>query len=448
MDDGARRGLAAFSHRILNKFTTAKTCPGAAGDDSGKPENLVFSPVSIYSALSLAAAGAKGRTLAELLDALGAKSRESLAANVGSMVERAFPDTTPAAASSAAGPRVEHACGVWHDATRRLKPAYRDVAAASCKAVAHAVDFLAKPEEARKQINGWVAEKTSNLIDSILPEGSVKRETRLVIATAIYFKGIWETPFSKYLTKEHKFHLLDGGGAVDAQFMRSHSSQFVATYKGFKVLKMPYAVHNHPCLDDVDDMHAAAAATTAVVPRPMPSSPPPPPPPRYSMLVFLPDARDGLWRLEEKMASSPGSFLQKHTPEKMVEVGDFRVPKFKLSFCTTAKGALRDLGITAVFDPAAADLPDMLEEEDGRGERRPLFLSDVFHKAVIEVNEEGTEAAVSTALNMRVCEARVSRRREPKRVDFVADHPFTFFVLEEVSGAILFAGHVLDPTKS
>ncbi|CAN6195405.1 unnamed protein product [Urochloa humidicola] len=180
----------------------------------------------------------------------------------------------------------------------------------------------------------------------------------------------------------------------------------------------------------------------AVVLRPLLSSPPPLPP-RYSMLIFLPDARDDLSRLEDKMASSPG-FLQKHTPEKRVEVGDFRVPKFKLSFYTSAKDALIDLGIRAVFDPAVADLPNMLED-DGRGDA--LFLGDVFHKAVIE-NEEGTEAAASTALNMRVYEARMSRRREPKRVDLVADHPFTFFVLEEVSGTILFAGHVLDPTKS
>ncbi|CAL5065189.1 unnamed protein product [Urochloa decumbens] len=148
------------------------------------------------------------------------------------------------------------------------------------------------------------------------------------------------------------------------------------------------------------------------------------------------------------MASSPG-FLQKHTPEKSVDVGGFRMPKFRLSFYTSAKGALCDLGIKAVFDPEAADLLDMLEEEDdgGRLDER-LFLGDVFHKAVIEVNEEGTEAAASTDIETRVSEAPMSRRWEPKRVDFVADHPFTFFVVEEVSGAILFAGHVLDPTKS
>ncbi|CAN6204051.1 unnamed protein product [Urochloa humidicola] len=160
MEDGARRGLAAFSHRLLKKFSAGSNdCP--AGGESGRPSNLIFSPVSIYSALSLAAAGAKGRSLTELLDALGAKSRHSLAANVRAMVEHAFPDGGKQQPAASGGPRVEHACGLWHDAARRLKPAYRDAAAASCKAVAHAVDFLAKPEEAPEQINSWVAEKTA-----------------------------------------------------------------------------------------------------------------------------------------------------------------------------------------------------------------------------------------------------------------------------------------------
>jgi len=115
-------------------------CPAPAGGESRSAGNLVFSPLSMYSVLSLAAAGAKGRTLSELLDALSAKSRESLAEDVRCMVERAIP--RPDGPGSVA---LAHACGVWHDAaTGTLKPAYRDVAAASCNAVARAVDFLDK----------------------------------------------------------------------------------------------------------------------------------------------------------------------------------------------------------------------------------------------------------------------------------------------------------------
>ncbi|CAN6204052.1 unnamed protein product [Urochloa humidicola] len=421
-------GLTALSHRLMSKLSSSTTDlpPAAKGETTTKSGNLVFSPLSIYSALSLAAAGARGTTLTELLDALSAKSRESLVESVRGVLERALPDGgTPRGGGG--GPRVAHACGVWHEATVRLRPAYRAIAAASCQAVVHAVDFINKPEEARKQINSWVAKKTCNLIDSVLPAGKVKRDTRVVVATAIYFKGAWDTPFDKSLTKEHKFHRLDGSSA-DAQFMRSYEDQFIATYKGFKVLRMPYATD--------DPFGGLRAAAEAVVPRAVP------PPPEYSMCVFLPDTRDGLRSLEEAMAaaSRPG-FLAEHMPRSRVEVGDFRVPKFKLSFYDSLRHVLEDLGVIAVFDPSRADLPDMVE---GSVER--LYLDDVFHRKVIEVNEEGTEAVASTALHF-VGSAGPGARR-PKPVDFVADHPFAFFVVEEVSGAILFAGHVLDPTKS
>lgn len=134
MEDGARRysslGLMAFSHRLMKNFSGANDCP-TTGGESGMPDNLVFSPLSIYSALSLAAGGIKGSSQRELLDVLGAKSRDGLAMNVRYMVQRAFPDEGQ---QQPDGPRVEHACGLWHDAARALKPAYRDVAVASCTA--------------------------------------------------------------------------------------------------------------------------------------------------------------------------------------------------------------------------------------------------------------------------------------------------------------------------
>jgi len=291
----------------------------------------------------------------------------------------------------------------------------------------HSPAFV-QPEEARKRINSWVSAATNDLVDSILPSGSVTQDTSLVVTTAIYFKGIWKTTFNKSMTKEGKFHRLDGT-AVDAQFMRSKEDQFIAAHDGFKVLVMPYA---------------EAAAGTAVTPT-MPSTTTPPP--QYSLCVLLPDARDGLPSLVDKMTYP--SFLQEHMPERSVEVGDFRVPKFKLSFYSRMKRQLQDLGIKAVFDPARADLSDMLLVRDGGGgdgdSRAPrLVLDDVFHRAVIE---EGTEAAASTALIFAETCAMPAPPRLPKAVDFVADHPFAFFVVEEVSGAILFAGQVLDPTK-
>uniref|UniRef100_A0A0E0R627 Serpin domain-containing protein n=1 Tax=Oryza rufipogon TaxID=4529 RepID=A0A0E0R627_ORYRU len=398
----AASGLTGISLRLAEQFSAEEDGGGGGG-------NLVFSPLSIYSALSVVTAGARGTTLAELLAALGAPSRDALAKNAAE-IARAL-----AGGTATGGPRVAHACGLWHERTRSLKLAFRDAAAASFNAATRAVDFLANPEEARKEINSWVAAATENLIDTILPPGSVSTDTGLVVTSAIYFNGTWQTPFRKQDTKKDKFHLLDGHGTVDADFMRTGEDQYIAAHDGFKVLKMPYA-HDH------------------AAPQPSPRY--------YSMYILLPDERDGLSSLEDRMAAAGGGgggegFLSEHMPVRRVEVGEFRIPRFKLSFSRSVVRALRGVGVNAVFD--RAELPDMIEGE-------PLRVSDVLHKAVIEVNEEGTEAAAATAVLMEGA-ARYAPP-PPPREDFVADHPFAFFVVEESSGAVLFAGHVVDPTKS
>ncbi|KAF2910187.1 hypothetical protein DAI22_11g082632 [Oryza sativa Japonica Group] len=273
-------------------------------------------------------------------------------------------------------------------------------------------------DEACDEINRWVAAATENLIKSIVSPDSVDKQTRLVVTSAIYFKGKWATPFDKETTKNDKFHLLDGGG--DKQ------------YTGVR-RRAPAARHvRRPACSS----RAAAATASSVLLKEMAMTSP-----TYSMCIFLPDERDGLRKLEDRMAAAAGGegFLWEHMPERRVEVGEFRIPRFKLSFPRSLTSALQGVRVKAMFGPAA-ELPDMLEEDE------PPRVSDVAHKALIEVNEEGTEAAAATA--MLIAGAARNAPPPPPREDFVADHPFAFFVVEESSHAVLFAGHVVDPTKS
>ncbi|CAN6173831.1 unnamed protein product [Urochloa humidicola] len=366
-----------------------------------------------YTLLSLVAEGARGATLDELLAFLGAGSRDELAALVRAAAGSALAD-----GSRAGGPRVAFACGVWHDESRALKPAYRAAAAASYKAETRAVDFRHKPEEARKTINSWVARATSNLIDSVLEAGSVREDTGVVLANAIYFKGKWEVPFSKDATGVEKFYLL-GGAAVDAPLMRRWGRQLVAVHGGFKVLKLPYTA-------------APRSGQLIIKGSVVPS---------FSMCVFLPDERDGLWRLVDQIASRPG-FLRDHLPTEKVMVGKFRLPKLKTSFADDKLAStLKEMGLKVTFDPARANLSGMAE--DG-GSGMPLVIEEVIHKAVIEVNEEGTEATAVSVAHMRY--SMCAPLKLPlEMVDFVADHPFAFFVIDEVYGAVVFAGYVLNP---
>ncbi|KAK1615212.1 hypothetical protein QYE76_020729 [Lolium multiflorum] len=396
MSESARSGLQAFA-LALNKRL--------ADDAARSNRNLIFSPVSVYAALSLVTAGARERTLSELLGVLGAVSRDDLAGSVRVLSEQALADQ-----SQTGGPRVSFACALWHDKTTPLKPAYIDAAVKSYKAQTCSVDFHKKPGEAGKRINAWVRASTNNLITEIIDPSQLCPQTDLVLANAIYFKGKWSQPFDEEYTEDGKFHRLDGS-TVEVPFMQDDSRQRIACHRGFKVLQLDYEEGPQPRA-------------------------------RYSMCVFLPNTRKGLPRLSEMIATDP-DFVRKHLPTGTVEVGEFRLPKFKLNFSTGMNDVLPDLGIKEAFQEGKADFYDMLAEEDCPG--RGLTLQEVLHKAIIEVNEEGTEAAAVTACRMQKVTCRVDKL--PKRVDFVADHPFAFFVIEEVSSAILFAGHVLDPSR-
>ncbi|CAM0901919.1 unnamed protein product [Alopecurus aequalis] len=330
-------------------------------DDAGRSGNLVYSPLSVYAALSLVAAGARERTLNELRSASSAHlhATSSPTTSVGSPIRPSPTSPTPAGRASAS----RAACGMTE-----LFP--------SAPPTVRLLHSRTRP--------------------SRVPSTSAKR---------------WEKPFKKERTTEDKFHRLDGTD-VDVPFMRASGRRLLACHDGFKVLQLRYERG-----------------------RPLPAQPAP----IYSMCIFLPDARDGLWRLTGKITSDP-DFLREHLPRNNVLVGDLRLPKFKITFSKDVARDLQELGVREAFDQGKADLSDMAE--DGPGERRRLALQKIMHKAVIEVNEEGTEAAaVTAAIMMSGCSAY-----RPPRVDFIADHPFAFFVIEEVSGAILFTGHVVDPS--
>ncbi|XP_066341755.1 putative serpin-Z5 [Miscanthus floridulus] len=266
-----------------------------------------------------------------------------------------------------------------------------------------------------------MAKATRNLITEVLNPEDNNRNTVHVVANAIYFKGEWRDPFDKEDTVDREFHRLDGS-SVEVPFLQSWSYQYIDCHSGFKVLKLPYEMMNESNWDWML-YHSL---------------------PKFCMCVFLPDDRKGLQGMVEEIASSP-KFFHDHLPLKCVPVGQFRLPKFKLSFETRIVAEdLKHLGLHLPFDEAEANMTDMLLEED---ERR-VFVSHVIHKAVIEMTEAGSEAAaVTVECDDMGCSLYDDSPPPPKPVDFVAEHPFTFFIVEETSGAVVFSGHVLDPSK-
>lgn len=152
---------------------------------------------------------------------------------------------------------------------------------------------------------------------------------------------------------------------------------------------------------------------------------------KFSMYIFLPDAHDGLFELTKKIFAEP-SFLEQHLPTEKRHV-DIRVPKFTVSFQVDMKEFLKEMGLELPF-LHDADFTDMVKEDESRS---PLYLSDILHKAILEVNDKGIE---ETSVTMGI--------GKPSPVEhFVADHPFFFVIKEEVSGSVIFMGHILDPSS-
>ncbi|KAF7050868.1 hypothetical protein CFC21_059168 [Triticum aestivum] len=223
----------------------------------------------------------------------------------------------------------------------------------------------------------------------MLPTGSIESDTRLVLGNALCFKGTWV----------QKFHT-----SIKAPFMSSRKNQYISCFENLKVLKLPY--------EQGGDKR------------------------QFSMYILLPKAQDGLWSLAEKLTSEP-EFLEKHIPARAVPVGQFKIPKFKISFDFEASKLFKSLGLQLPFS-TEADLSEMVDAPLGQS----LCVSSIFHKSFVEVNEEGTEAAATT---VAVVMCKSLPPVPPMKVDFVADHPFLFVIREDMTGVVLFVGHVINP---
>jgi len=254
-----------------------------------------------------------------------------------------------------------------------------------------AVDFgKNNGEEARGVINKWVDEKTNQKIKDLLPKGVLSSMTRLVLVNAIYFKGDWKMKFEKEATRSKQFYA-GPNKEIQVDMMSMSGRKFYYDENdGFQVLGMPYKG---------DELF---------------------------MFVLLPKKRDGLAEMEKSFDGKKflEAILNANREQKMEAV---MIPKFKLEETVNLVEILEQLGATDMFDQQKADFTNI-------NGKRDLVISDVIHKAFIEVNEEGTEAAAATGV---VANLRCMPAPSPS---FIADHPFLFSIVDIRSTSILFLG--------
>lgn len=352
-------------------------------------ENLFFSPASISTAFAMAYAGARGETAGQIArvmhfdvpaDKLGTDSAALIRLLNGKGEQRGY--------------ELAMANAMWGQKSFPFSPQYQALLSKDFEAALKTLDFR-QPEPARQEINRWVLDQTRGKIEDLIPQGGVTPATRLVLTNAVYFKAQWQHQFRAEATRPGPFKV--GGAKAEAVPMMHQSDQFhFARGEGMSAIEMPYAGGT------------------------------------LSMMAFLPDDANGLAAVEKKLDDATLSQwiarLQSQRPTQVV----VSFPKFKMTRELELGKTLSAMGMGQAFS-GSADFSGMVSG----GER--VSISEAYHKAFVDVNEEGTEAAAATGLMMRA-----TAMQAPPQV-FNADHPFLFVIRENQSGAILFMGRLVDP---
>ena len=347
-------------------------------------ENIFFSPWSISTAFAIAYEGAKEMTAKEIQRVFGFPvDYNTRTAEFQAAISNLNPEDVPY--------QLSVANALWLAERFEPLPEYVQTATTYYDSEVSTVDFIST--EGVDKINAWVEEKTNEKIKDILAPGSTNELTRLAITNAIYFKGNWVTQFNENDTRDDPFWITPNE-EVAVPMMRLEPKIFNYTQtETMQIIKMPYEGD------------------------------------KLSMLVVLPNERDGLPELEESL--SVENLQQWNEQLSPNEVRVF-MPKFKMETEYFLIGPLSAMGMPTPFIEEDANFQGIAPI--------PLFISQAVHKAFVDVNEEGTEAAAATAIVVGTTSVK------PPIPVFKADHPFVFLIQDDSTGNILFIGRVIDPT--
>jgi serpin B len=359
-----------------------------------QPGNLFYSPYSISSALAMTYAGAEGGTAEEMASVLSFMLDQenlhpafnALGQKLDSLAELEVPEDH-------GDPfQLNIANAIWGQQDFHFEEDFLDLLAENYGAGLRLLDYISQPEESRLAINQWVSDETKEKIQDLIPQGGITSDTRLVLSNAIYFKATWLEPFVKDLTEEGIFYGLDREDfPVQMMKIGQDASFLYLKEDGYQVVELPYVGN------------------------------------QVSMLVVVPDQG----RFEE--------FEDQFSIEELNRILDglsyspvvLTFPRFEFETEISLASTLSAMGMPTAFSDAA-DFSGMTGAKD-------LFISDVFHKAFVSVDEEGTEAAAATAVVMGL----TSMPESP--IELTVDRPFLFLIREHETGTVLFMGRVVNP---
>lgn len=357
-------------------------------------KNLFMSPYSGSVALSMAYAGSRGETESQMAKVLHYNTGQDQVHEALSALQRAIKSS-----ASSSGISLNIANALWGQKGYDFREQFLDVLKSQYGSRFREVDFKGSPGEAITEINRWGNEETKGRIKDLL--GKLPPDTRLILANAIYFKGMWDSKFKKSRTKKEIF-FLNGGSEIQVPLMRRTDDFGYMEEKNFQALELPYKGN------------------------------------RFSMFVFLPRRKSGLAQFEKSLTMKS---LADYLKSRRVQKVKVYLPRFKLTDSLELRTALASLGMNDAFSFAKADFSWMSADEV-----RDLFIGSVRQKSFVEVKEEGTEAVAVTTIEMRP-QSIVIQKEPPPIPVFRADHPFMFFIRHNPTNCILFMGRVVKPDQ-
>ncbi|MCJ7717395.1 MAG: serpin family protein [Anaerolineales bacterium] len=356
--------------------------------------NLFYSPYSISSALAMTYAGAEGKTAQEMESVFHFLMEEdklhpafnALDQHLVSLANMDIPEDQ-------GDPfQLNIANAIWGQKDFHFEADFLDILAANYGAGLRLLDYVEEPEESRQNINQWVSDQTQEKIQDLIPQGAINSDTRMVLSNAIYFKATWLEQFEVIFTDAGIFTGLNGE-QMPVTMMQHGSDPRFQYYQGdgFQAVDLPYVGN------------------------------------QVSMLVLVPDQGRFL-DFEDGFTSQTLDHILEELAYTPVAI---TFPKFEFESEISLANILAEMGMPSAFN-AEADYSGMTGSKE-------LFISDVFHKAYIKVDEEGTEAAAATAVLMELTSA------PENPIQLTVDRPFLFLIRDHETNSILFLGRVVSP---
>lgn len=377
--------------------------------ESAEGRNIFFSPWGISTSLAMVYLGTKGTTAAQMSQVLHFGSIQDFKSGPDSEKKRKmechsgkseeiqsdFQTLTAEILKHGNSYVLKIANRIYVEKTYPFHNKYLEDMKTYFGAEPQSVNFVEASGQIRKEINSWVGSQTGGKIPNLLPDDAVDNKTKMVLVNALYFKGTWEHQFSVQNTTERPFRI-NKTTSKPVQMMSMKQSLQVFHIEELQTIGVQLHYQNR----------------------------------EFSLLLLLPEEVDGLKQLERAITYEK---LDKWTSADMMDTYEVQLylPKFKMEESYDLKSALRDMGMTDAFNQGKANFSNMTSE-------RNLFLSNVFHKTFLEINEEGTEAAAGTG-------SEVNFRIKAPSIELNADHPFLFLTRHNVTNTILFYGRFYSP---